>query len=170
MREKSYQEGMVIEVLRVYLDNCCYNRPFDDRSNIKNYLEREAVLIVMQMAFDGEFEIIGSEVLKKEMLMISDIDKRNNVENLYKELRSKEVEVERPIVRRAEEIVRNSSIKAFDSLHLACAEHGADVLLTTDMKFLKAANKLNVKVKIQNPVEFVLEVNSSEHDDEVDEK
>lgn len=38
-------------MLIVYLDNCCYNRPFDDRSNIRNYLEREAVLIIMQMAY-----------------------------------------------------------------------------------------------------------------------
>lgn len=163
-------ERQAVLVQKVYLDNCCYNRPFDDRSNIKNYLEREAVLIVMQMAFNRDFEIIGSEVLKKEMLMISDIVKRNNVETLYKELKSKEIGLEPVIICRAEEIVKSSSIKAFDSLHLACAEYGADVLLTTDMKLLKAAKKLNVNVKVQNPVEFVLEVSSSEHDDEFDEK
>lgn len=30
--------------MKIYMDNCCYNRLFDDRSNIKNYLEREALL------------------------------------------------------------------------------------------------------------------------------
>jgi len=62
-------------MITVYLDNCCYNRPFDDRSNIKNYLEREAILLIMQMAYDGELHIIGSEVLRKEMSKISNYDK-----------------------------------------------------------------------------------------------
>lgn len=48
--------GRVEKMIKIYLDNCCYNRPFDDRTNIKNYLEREAVLIIMQMAYNGEFE------------------------------------------------------------------------------------------------------------------
>ena len=28
--------------MRVYLDNCCYNRPFDDQSQLKVRLETEA--------------------------------------------------------------------------------------------------------------------------------
>lgn len=70
-------------MVTVYLDNCCYNRPFDDRSNIKNYLEREAILLIMQMAYDGNLCIYGSEVLQKEMSQISNYDKRKNVEGLY---------------------------------------------------------------------------------------
>lgn len=26
-------------ILKIYLDNCCYNRPFDDQSQIKIHLE-----------------------------------------------------------------------------------------------------------------------------------
>lgn len=82
--------------MKVYLDNCCYYRLFDDRRNIKNYLEREAVLIVMQ--------------------------------------------------------------KAFDSLHLAAAEAGTNILLTTDIKFLRNCQKVDAKIAVKNPVEFVMEV------------
>lgn len=57
-----------------YFNNCCYNRPFDDRSNIKNYLEREAVLIIMQMAYEENIRIVRSEVLKKEMSLISGVE------------------------------------------------------------------------------------------------
>ena len=32
--------------MRVYLDNCCYNRPFDDQSQLKVRLETEAKLFV----------------------------------------------------------------------------------------------------------------------------
>lgn len=69
--------------MKVYLDNCCYNRLFDDRSNIKNYLEREAVLIIMQKAFDGEFGIIGSDILEIEISKIKDDEKRNDVQGIY---------------------------------------------------------------------------------------
>ncbi len=151
-------------MLKIYLDNCCFNRPFDDRSNIKNYLEREAVLIVMQMAYNNNFMIVGSDVLEKEMALISDVEKRSNVESMYHELRSKIVTLDESVVKRAENIMSRSSIKAFDSLHLASAEAGADILLTTDVKFMKAANRLDIGIKVQNPVDFVLEVNNNEYD------
>lgn len=32
----------------------------------------------------------------------------------------------------------------------------ADVLLTTDIKFLKGCHKIDLKVEVKNPVEFVL--------------
>lgn len=51
--------------------------------NIKNYLERESVLIIMQMAYEGNIRIVGSEVLKKEISLISSMEKRKNVESIY---------------------------------------------------------------------------------------
>ena len=63
--------------LKIYFDNCCYNRLFDDRSNIKNYLEREAVLIIMQKAFEQELKIVGSDILEIEMSKIKNDEKRN---------------------------------------------------------------------------------------------
>jgi hypothetical protein len=27
---------------RIYLDNCCFNRPYDDQTILRNYLEAEA--------------------------------------------------------------------------------------------------------------------------------
>lgn len=48
--------------------------------------------------------------------------------------------------------------KAFDSLHLASAEAGADILLTTDIKFLKGCQRIKSKITVKNPVEFIMEV------------
>lgn len=56
-----------------------------------------------------------------------------------------------------------SNIKTFDSLHLASAEQAADFLLTTDIKFLKACKRLDIKMTVKNPVDFVLEVTEYEH-------
>ena len=157
-------------MLIVYLDNCCYNSPFDDRSNIRNYLEREAVLIIMQMAYEGNIKIVGSEVLQKEMSLISNNEKRRDVESIYNELTSAVIMLNGWIIRRAEEIMAQSSIKSFDSLHLASAETEADVLLTTDTKFMKAANRLNTKIRVRNPINFLLEVSENEYGNSSDKR
>lgn len=56
------------------------------------------------------------------------------------------------------EIRELSNIKAFDSLHLASAEEGADVLITTDIKVLRNSNRLQSKIEVKNPIVFVTEV------------
>lgn len=149
--------------LKIYLDNCCYNRLFDDRSNIKNYLEREAVLIIMQKAYDGEVEIIGSDILDIEISKNTSPEKRNEVEGVYRALISNTLEINERIEARAEEIMKISNIRAFDSLHLASAEAGADILLTTDIRFSRNCKKISCEVDVKNPIEYVMEV--FEHDD-----
>lgn len=39
--------------MRVYLDNCCYNRPFDDQTQLKVRLETEAKLFVQGLMRTG---------------------------------------------------------------------------------------------------------------------
>lgn len=38
--------------MRVYLDNCCFNRPFDDQSQARVRLEAEARLEIQQRVKD----------------------------------------------------------------------------------------------------------------------
>lgn len=45
-----------------------------------------------------------------------------------------------------------SNIKAFDSLHLASAEAGANIFLTTDIKFLRMCKKILCKEDVKNPI------------------
>ncbi len=39
--------------MRVYLDNCCFNRPFDDQDSLTVRLETEAKLQVQSMVKSG---------------------------------------------------------------------------------------------------------------------
>ena len=41
--------------MRVYLDNCCFNRPFDDQSQLRIRLETEAKLDIQAR----EFAVLG---------------------------------------------------------------------------------------------------------------
>jgi len=59
--------------------------------------------------------------------------------------------------------------KPFDALHLACAESVfAEVLLTTDDKFLNKAkkNKNKLRFKVENPVIWLMEVSQSASSDD----
>lgn len=63
------------------------------------------------------------------------------------------------IKKRSEEIISISKIRTFDSLHIAAAEEAdADVLLTTDDKFEKMSEKLDLKMRVLNPLRFAWEV------------
>ena len=49
------------------MDNCCYNRILDDRSDSRIYYERNSIMIILELAEKSAIEIIGSEMLVKEM-------------------------------------------------------------------------------------------------------
>lgn len=86
-----------------------------------------------------------------------DIVKRERVKELYKvaDLRIMYTE---EIKKRSQEIMSQSKIRAFDSLHIAAAEAAeADVMLTTDDKLEKMAARIDLKVKVMNPLRFAWE-------------
>ena len=49
--------------IRLYLDNCCFNRPFDDQSQIRIRLEAEAKLKIQEEIRSGTFQLIWSYIL-----------------------------------------------------------------------------------------------------------
>ena len=53
--------------MRIYLDNCCYNRPYDDLSQLTVSLEAQAKLYIQSKIKSGEYELATSEVLRFEV-------------------------------------------------------------------------------------------------------
>ncbi len=53
--------------MKIYLDNCCYNRILDDRSNSQIYYERNSVMLILELVEKAVIELAGSEMLMKEM-------------------------------------------------------------------------------------------------------
>src|SRR5215469_7552471 len=51
---------------KLYLDNCCFNRPFDDQSQLLVRLETEAKLFIQKGIKDGMFELVWSCILDDE--------------------------------------------------------------------------------------------------------
>lgn len=43
-------------MISVYLDNCCYNRPYDDQKQLKVHLEAEAKMHIQNMITDKKIK------------------------------------------------------------------------------------------------------------------
>ena len=62
---------------RLYLDNCCFNRPFDNQKQLKIKMETEAKLYIQSAILAGKYELVWSYILEFE-----------NNQNPYKERRN----------------------------------------------------------------------------------
>ena len=53
--------------MRVYLDNCCYNRPFDIQTDVRIHLETVAKMRVQALMHSGAVEYVWSDALDYEL-------------------------------------------------------------------------------------------------------
>jgi predicted nucleic acid-binding protein len=152
--------------MKLYLDNCCYNRPYDDQTQERIHLEGEAILAIINKYRRNDHEIIGSSVLDIEIEQIGNIEKQEKVKHFYEQTISKKIGYNVNILKRVKELSELSNIRTLDRFHLSFAEYaGADILLTTDVKFEKACSKLDLNIKVMNPLNFLLEEMRNEYND-----
>lgn len=144
--------------LKIYLDVCCLNRPFDDQTQDRIHLESEAILSVLNYSRNLNWTVIGSEIIDIEISRMPDSEKKLEV-GILASMHQSYIAIDRTLEIRASELTE-LGFKAFDALHIACAEKGkADVLLTTDDGLLsKAAQHGSIKIEVKNPLEWVAEV------------
>jgi predicted nucleic acid-binding protein len=143
--------------MRIYLDVCCLSRPFDDQSQDKVRLETEAIIGILKRCADKEWKLVGSDIINLEISKNQDYIKKQKVLLLY-EGATEKIKYNAHIKARAAK-VREWGVKPLDSLHLASAEYaGVDVFLTTDTRLLKAAGRFNIRIYVNNPLNYYMEV------------
>ena len=67
--------------MRIYLDNCCYNRPYDDQSQIRIYLETQAKLHIQELIKLRRVELVTSYMLEYENGKNRFMQKKRTIEN-----------------------------------------------------------------------------------------
>ena len=145
-------------MLKLYLDNCCYSRPFDDIKQEKVNLEANAIENIFRKHINKEVKIYGSMAINFEISKIKLDNKRRQVEDLYDAMELTIINYSKEIKQRATEL-RQYNIKDMDSLHLAFAESkNIDYFITTDRLLINASKRANLKIKVINPIEFIMEV------------
>lgn len=143
--------------MKIYMDVCCLNRPFDDLSQDRVYHEAEAILSIISRCEKGEWTLFASGVIEYELSNTTDEDRLEQVRSLYVSA-SERITLTNQMEKRAA-YFQDNGVKTLDSLHLAAAELGnADVFLTTDDRLLRAAKRLEIQVKTVNPLSWLMEV------------
>lgn len=145
-------------MLKIYLDNCCYSRPFDDLKQEKVSLEANAIEIIFSKHINKMLEIYKSMAIDFEISKINYDNKRRQVEDLYDAMNLIDIDYSDTIRKRALEL-RKYNIKDMDALHLAFAESkDLDYFITTDRLLINASKRVKLRIKVINPIEFVMEV------------
>ena len=142
--------------MKIYLDVCCLNRPFDDQTQDRIHLESEAVITILRHVEIGDWTWINSSVVLFEIHQIPNWDRKNILLKLCDNA-SNVIMLDEKIYRVSEKL-KKIGFKSYDALHLACAQSaGVNIFLSTDDKLIKKAvkNKEMVKIKVNNPLNWL---------------
>lgn len=147
--------------MRIYMDVCCLNRPFDDQTKAKILIESDAVLAILSKCSAGEWVLLSSDILDAEINKTPAGWKKRKVLELYN-IAVEKIELNDIIIKKALSL-EDKGLKAYDSLHVATAEYSkADVFLSTDMYLLKKAEHLKIDLKTANPLNWYMEAEDNE--------
>ncbi len=108
--------------MRVYLDNCCFNRPFDDQRQTRVRLEAEAKLCIQEHVRGGTLELAWSYILDFENA-VNPFEERRTTISEWRQYAMIDVEETATILQQANALV-GLGLRAKDALHIACAIAG----------------------------------------------
>jgi predicted nucleic acid-binding protein len=140
--------------MKIYLDNCCYNRPYDDQSHLAIRLETEAKIQIQEDIRSGKIKLAWSYILDYENSQ-NPMKERKKEISLWKELSAYFAEESQNILSLMNQFIL-FGIKPLDALHIACClELECDYFITVDKGILRKRDMFGEKVKILSPIEMI---------------
>ena len=136
---------------KLYLDNCCFNRPFDDQSQLLVRLETEAKLFIQQQIKTGKIAIAWSAILDLEIKR-NPYPLRREASDIFRQLAQSIIDVDDDL--KASSLAFQARGLAWvDALHIASAVKAeCEYFITVDRKIL---NKTITEINVLNPIQFV---------------
>ena len=143
----------------IYLDNCCFNRPYDDQTYEKIFLETQAKLYIQENILTGKYKLIWSYILQYKNDANPYIAHKHEIKKWINQA-SQLVSASENIIVKAKEY-QAAGLHVKDALHCACAfSVKANYFITTDKQLIKSAKKI-AGLNVVNPLTFIQEeVNS----------
>jgi predicted nucleic acid-binding protein len=118
-------------------------------------LETDAYYLILSGVQSNKYEMMVSPVHYKEIESIEDIKERIQVIQLLN-LYGKTPKYDSGTARnRAIELIE-CKFGIADAVHLAFAEQSADYFITCDDKLIRRSKKVEIKIKVINPIEFCI--------------
>jgi len=145
----------MVDNMRIYLDNCCFNRPFDDQQQLRIRLETEAKLNIQEKILQKKIELAWSYILDFENAMNPFQQRKLSIERwkAHAIIDTNETEA---IIKLAEGF-EERGIKSKDALHLACAiSLKCKYILTTDDHLLRKSDQIE-GIAVIDPIGFIRE-------------
>ena len=147
--------------MKVYLDNCCYNRPYDEQRQMRVILEAQAKLFIQRLIVEKKLELVVSYVSRYENSFNPEIERREAINNFF---RNAAIYIGREWEDRAKTMAREimkMRINYNDALHIACSIIAeCDLFVTTDDDIIK---RYNGKIAVCNPLKFIEQYGGTHH-------
>lgn len=140
--------------MRIYLDNCSYNRPYDDQSQIRICLETQAKLHIQDMIRRRQIELVTSYVLDFENSRNRSVQKKTAIEKFMKDYTALYVSNKNEEdIKKIATLIMGTGVKEKDAYHVACAIRAeCNYFVTTDDRLLKYQSE---KITLVTPGEFI---------------
>ena len=140
--------------MRIYLDNCCYNRQHDESVSNEILKDKSAFIKIKKEIILKNIELVTSFMLHYENNQNKNINNRNNNDFLIRNYRTIYIGVDsiEKLKILVDEIIL-SGVKQKEAYHIASAIlSDCDYFITVDKKLLKYETD---KIKIINLVDFI---------------
>jgi predicted nucleic acid-binding protein len=142
--------------IRIYLDTSVYNRPFDDQTQPRIWLETLAFSVILQMIENNIATLITSSVVDYENSRNPHQLRRAWVNKVTVFAADRQLVNEE--IRQRAEALEQGGIKPIDALHVACAEMAkGDYFVTCDDRLINRYRRLqqDTDLMVCNPTELV---------------
>jgi predicted nucleic acid-binding protein len=137
----------------IYLDNCSFNRPFDDQKQVRIRIETEAKLYIQENIVSGVFLLAWSYILEYENSFNPFQERKETISN-WKKYSVFDTDETTEIIEIAK-VLEMQGIKAKDALHVACAVcMKCSYFITTDMILIKKLRNFEL-LRVVNPIDFI---------------
>jgi hypothetical protein len=141
--------------MRIYLDNCVLNRPFDDQSQLRIRLETNASLQIRNLIESNSLELVWSYFLDYEISRNPFVKVRNDVRE-WKSLASIYITPTASIVTSGNDLLVRG-LKPIDSLHVSAAHYAkCAYFISTDDGILSKLNSYR-DMTICDPTSFLVD-------------
>lgn len=149
--------------LRIYLDNCCFNRPYDDQNFISIKIETQAKIAIQEKIKNNSIDLCWSYILDFENTNNPFLERRMEIIK-WKALASYDIEENQNILNNMNKLIL-LGFKPLDSLHISCAmELRCDYFLTVDKGILKRSIKISESIEILSPIDLILKLEDENND------
>jgi len=140
--------------ITVYLDNCAFNRPFDDQRQMRIFLEAQAKLHIQSLIADNRLALTCSYMSLYENNDNPHEERRTSIADFfgYVSQFTNYDKVEEVETRAAG--IMEDGIKNKDAIHIACAiASGSNYFITTDDELVKKYT--GNEIIVCGPIEFI---------------